>query len=118
MGTLRDVRRHAERAIEIDPDYAPALSLMGGLLVDLPWYAGGDPACATALLERAIAVDGNFTNARILLAKLYLRGGRRDAARQALQAVVHAERPHFPYMWARRFRPEAERLRENLSGTP
>src|SRR5262249_39306227 len=36
----------------------------GGLLVDLPWYAGGDPACATALLERAIAVDGNFTNAR------------------------------------------------------
>lgn len=111
-----EIKRHVARAIELRPDYAQALQLMGGLLAELPRLLGGDPTEAERHLERAVALDGNFTNARILLAKLYIRRGRVEAARRQLLAVVHAARPHYPYTWARRLRPEAQRLLERLDG--
>jgi tetratricopeptide (TPR) repeat protein len=114
VGVIRDVRRHLERAIALDPRHAPALQLMGGLLAELPWYLGGDAARARGYLDRAVAVDGNFTNARLLLAKLLIRQGQPELARHQLLAVIHATRPHFPYTWARWFRPEAERLLATL----
>ncbi len=45
--------------------------MMGGLLVELPWFLGGDEKNAQEYLEQAIAADGNYTKARILLATLY-----------------------------------------------
>jgi tetratricopeptide (TPR) repeat protein len=111
---LHEIKRHAARALEIDPGCARALQFMGALLAELPAPFGGDAREAERLLERAVAIDGNFTNARIHLARLYLRRGRVEAARQQLEAVVRAERPHYPWTWARRFRPEAERLLATL----
>jgi tetratricopeptide (TPR) repeat protein len=107
---VSDVKRHVARALEIRPEYPEALQMMGGLLAELPWFLGGDIQRAQEHLERAIALDGNFTHARILLAKLYIRQGRVAPARAQLRAVIAAARPHYPYTWARRFRPEAERL--------
>ncbi len=111
---LRNVKRHVAGAIELRPDHAPALQMMGGLLAELPRFLGGDPEAAERYLMRAIAADGDYTNARILLAKLYLKQGRVDAARLQLRAVVGAAHPHYPYAWARRFKPEAERLLKSL----
>ena len=69
--------------------------MMGGLLMELPWFLGGDEKKAQQYLERAIASDGNFTNARLLLAKLYNKQGRADDAKRQLEAVLHAENPHY-----------------------
>jgi hypothetical protein len=44
--------------------------MMGGLLMELPWFLGGDEKKVQEYLERAIAADGNFTNARVLVANL------------------------------------------------
>ena len=102
-------------AIEYSPeDYKQALQMMGGLLMELPWFLGGDEKSAQEYLERAIAADGNFTNARILLAKLYKNQDRIEDAKQQLEAVIHAEHPHYPYAWMRKFKPEAERLLRQL----
>jgi tetratricopeptide (TPR) repeat protein len=111
---VKEITQHVSRAIELDPKHAQGLQMMGGLLAELPWFLGGDEEKAQEYLERAIAADGNFTNARILLAKLYKKQDRIDDAKNQLEAVIHAEHPHYPYTWARRFKPEAERLLRQL----
>jgi len=111
---VKEIKRHVARAIELDNNHAQALQMMGGLLMELPWFLGGDKELAQEYLERAVAADGNFTNARILLAKSYKRQARTEDARKQLEYVIHAEHPHYPYTWARKFKPEAERMLKEL----
>ena len=112
---LPDIIKHVDWAIKLDPQHAPSLQLKGGLLAELPWYLGGNEQLAQDYLEQAIAIDGNFTNARIILAKLLLKDGYPDKARTQLQNVIQADRPHYPFTWARKFRPEAQRLLNTIS---
>ena len=69
---------------------------------------------AERYLHRAIQADSGFTNARLLLAKLYLKQGRVQDAREQLHGVLTAVNPRYPYHWRRKFRPEAERLLQSL----
>lgn len=112
---VNEVKRAVSRAIELDSKHAPALQMMGGLLIELPWFLGGDEKKAQVYLERAIAADGNYTKARILVAKLYRKQGRIDDARVQLEAVLRADRPHYRYTWERTYKPEAERLLKEMS---
>ena len=111
---VKEIKRHVARAIELDNHHAQALQMMGGLLMELPWFLGGDEKLAQEYLERAVAADGNFTNARILLAKAYKKQDRLVEAKKQLEGVIHAEHPHYPYTWARKFKPEAERMLKEL----
>ena len=114
---VKEIKQHVARAIELDPKHAQALQMMGGLFMELPWFLGGDEKKAQEYLERAIASDGNFTNARILLAKLYKKQDRIEESKKQLEAVIHAEHPHYPYTWVRKFKPEAERLLKDMAET-
>ena len=69
--------------------------MMGGLLMELPGFLGGDEKKAQEYLERAIAADGNFTNARVLVANLYRKQGRIEQAKRQLEAVIRADKPHY-----------------------
>ncbi|GKS57542.1 hypothetical protein YTPLAS18_10690 [Nitrospira sp.] len=111
---VKEVRRCAEQAIALDPTHAQALQMLGGLLIELPWFLGGDETKAQSYLERAIASDGRYTHARILVAKLYRKQGRLEEARQQLERVIHAQHPHYRYTWERQYKPEAERLLQEL----
>ncbi len=75
--------------------------MLGGLLAELPWFLDGNTEAAKTHLVRAIALDANYTNARILLAKLLI---------EQLLAIIHSQHPHYPYAWAHRFLPEAQSL--------
>jgi hypothetical protein len=111
---VKEMKQCAQRAIDLNPKHPQALQLMGALLIELPWMLGGDEKKAQEYLERAIAADGNYTKARILIAKLYKKQGRIQEARKQLEAVVLADRPHYRYAWERRYKPEAERLLQEL----
>jgi cytochrome c-type biogenesis protein CcmH/NrfG len=111
----QEVKAHLARAIALDPKHPRALQFMGGLLAELPWFLGGDDQAAQPYLERAVAVDGNYTNAHLLLAKLYLEQNRVVDARGQLEAVVHADNPHHRRGWTQRIRPDAEQLLKQLS---
>jgi tetratricopeptide (TPR) repeat protein len=111
---VKDIKHCAMRAIELNQKHAQALQMMGGLLMELPWFLGGDEKKAQEYLERAIAADGNFTNARLLVAKLYKKQGRVDDANRQLEAVIRADNPHYRYAWERNYKPEAERLMQEL----
>ncbi len=112
--TLNEILDHVKKALQLDPNHAPALQMMGGLLAELPWFLGGDIDEAQKLLERAIEVDGNYTNARIILAELFIKQGKLHSARRQLMAVIQAERPHYPYTWNKKFLPKAQQLLQVL----
>jgi len=107
---VKDITHCAMRAIELNPKHAQALQMMGGLLMELPWFLGGDEKKAQGYLERAIAADGNFTNARLLVAKLYRKQGMVDDAKRQLDAVIHADNPHYRFAWERQYKPQAEHM--------
>jgi cytochrome c-type biogenesis protein CcmH/NrfG len=69
---------------------------------------------AERYFHRAIQADARYTNARLLLAKLYLKQGRVQEAREQLNGVLTVVNPHYPYHWRRTFKPEAERLLQSL----
>src|SRR5262249_43851407 len=112
---VKEMKHCGLRAIELNPRHAQALQMMGGLLIELPWFLGGDEKKAQDYLERAIVADGDYTKARLLLAKLYLKQKRLDEARRQLEAVVHATQPRYRYTWERTYRPEAERLLKEIA---
>ncbi len=115
---VKELKRHVERALELLPTHAQALQMMGGLLAELPWLLGGDQAAGEIYLKRAIAADPKFTNARLILAKLYLKQNREGEAREQLQALIATAQPHYPYAWSTKFKPEAERLLKDLDAPP
>jgi hypothetical protein len=112
--TVSTIKHCALRAIELDPNHSLALQMMGGLMMELPWFLGGSEKKAQEYLERAIAADGNFANARMMLATLYEKQGRVEETRHQLAAVVQAEHPHYRYAWERKYKPEAERMLREL----
>lgn len=113
---VKEMKHCALRAIELNPRHAQALQMLGGMLIELPWFLGGDDKKAQDYLERAIAADGNYTKARLLLAKLYRKQGRIDEVRRQLEAVIHADRPHYAYTWAREYKPQAEQILREIAG--
>ena len=113
---VNEIKRSLSRAIEINPRHAQALQMMGGMLLELPRFLGGGEKKAQDYLERAIAADGNYANARILVAKLYKKQGRIEDARKQLEAVIRAEHPHYRYTWERKYKPEAEEMLKELTG--
>jgi tetratricopeptide (TPR) repeat protein len=112
---VNEIKRSLSRAIEINPRHAQALQMMGGMLLELPRLLGGGEKKAQDYLERAIAADGNYANARILVAKLYKKQGRIEDARKQLEAVIQAEHPHYRFTWERKYKPEAEEMLKELA---
>lgn len=112
---VNEIKGALNRAIEINPRHAQALQMMGGMLLELPRFLGGGEKKAQDYLERAIAADGNYANARILIATLYKKQGRIEDARKQLEAVIRAEHPHYRYTWERKYKPEAEEMLKELT---
>jgi tetratricopeptide (TPR) repeat protein len=112
---INEIKSCVERAIEINPKHAQALQMMGGMLLELPRFLGGSEKKAQEYLERAIAADGNYANARILVAKLYRKQGRIEDARKQLEAVIEAQHPHYRFTWERKYKPEAEHMLRQLT---
>jgi tetratricopeptide (TPR) repeat protein len=111
---VKEIKHCALRAIQLNPKHAQALQMMGGLLMELPWFLGGDEKKAQEYLERAIAADGNFTNARVLVANLYRKQGRIEEAKRQLEAVIRADKPHYRFAWERVYKPQALQILNEL----
>lgn len=111
---LEKIKTHTARAIELEPDHAPALQLMGGLLANLPWVLGGDTDRAIQYLKRAIEADDRYSQARLILAKIYIDRNQLQEAVHQLRALIETDCPHYRYTWEHRFKPEAQRLLDKL----
>jgi hypothetical protein len=81
VSELNRARRELDVALTLAPDFAGALAAKGEMLVELPGFLGGDPQEGERLLCRAIVLDPDEAQTRIMLASLLKATGRRDEAR-------------------------------------
>jgi|SRR6185369_2863991 len=85
---LRRLMAELDRTLELDPQHADALSSKGQLLLRLPRLLGGDAEKGEAMLRRAIQIDPNAFQSRIMLAKTCeARGDRAEALAFATRAL-------------------------------
>lgn len=77
--------RAFRRALELDPDYAPAHMRLGRVLV-----AADEPEAAAEHFERALELAPNLQPARVALAQVRLAQGELDIAQELLETVLDA----------------------------
>ena len=112
--SLEELRTHVTRALELEKDHVPSLHMAGMMLEGMPRFLGGNPDAALRYVKRVIALDPAYAEARLNLAKMYLKRKDADLARQELLAIVNMDHPRNPYGWAKHQRPEAEQLLDSL----
>ena len=108
--TLQQLQNHVDRALELKEDYASALHMKGMLLEGLPWMLGGDSIEALEYLQKAVFVKSNYAQARLDLAKAYIKREKTQEARRELNRIIHMTGPSNYYSWLRHNKPEAEEL--------
>ena len=86
-GKPDEARRQFTRAVELGSKNASAAFELAGLLRD----ANADPALVIELLDRAIHLDPDFVQARILLGVIHEREGRYAQAAHQLEIAVRAK---------------------------
>ena len=111
-----ELKAHVRRTLELQEDHAPALHMMGMMLEELPWFLGGDSDKAIGYLEKAVASKEDYMQARLDLAKIYLKRQRKDEAIQELRIVARQRPSDKTKAWAQRYRPEAEALLQKIEG--
>lgn len=112
--TINTLKFHAQRALELQNDYAPALHMMGTILEKVPGFLGGDSVAALDYLQQAVAAQPNYAEARLDLAKAYITRNDLDAARRELNAILNMTAPTNTYTWQHRARPQAQQLLAEL----
>lgn len=112
--TVADLKAHVRRALELQPNHAPALHMMGMMLEELPWIMGGNAAEALTYLKRSTAADPSYAHARLDLARVYIKRQNFSEARTELIAILRAASPLTPTDSDRRHREEARRLLGSL----
>jgi len=113
--TVNTLKKHVRRALELSPDHAPALHMMGMMLEELPWILGGDKDMAITYLIRATEVKPDYIRARLDLAKIYMKRQNRSAARTELLKIIN-EGPASPLTESRpRDQREAQALLDSFA---
>lgn len=112
--TIRDLKKHVRRALELNPNHAPALHMMGMMLEELPWVLGGDADAALTYLNKAVTADPDYTHARLDLGKAYIKRENVAAARRELNTILSQPPPRDQSASEQRYRQEARQLLASL----
>lgn len=86
---MTSLNAHLTTALELDPNYANALAAKGGILLDLPFYLGGDAEEAQRYLKKAVNLNPTGPGTRITYAKALIRTGQKEDARKHLTYAAH-----------------------------
>ncbi|MBZ0270458.1 TRAP transporter TatT component family protein [bacterium] len=113
LPSVRVIKKENERALEIDPNYGPAILVKARFLSDMPGLFGGDDAQAEALFLRAIETAPRFEAAYISYAEFLVKKKRPGDALAVIDKVLAPEFDHpYPSTWADYERLQALTLRE------
>ena len=83
-----DLKKEAQKVIELDPGYPGGYMLLGEIYKSLPGLFGGDKKKAIEEFETAIKKDSLFTAVYVSLAKTYRDVGETQKAEETLHKLL------------------------------
>jgi len=98
IGQAEQGRELLDRALALDPNYAPLLATMAHYYAPVRWWGTGDPRdLATALdyAERAVAADPQLSEAHLWRGYAQWRRGDIDASLESFQRVKELNQNEF-----------------------
>lgn len=111
---LRDLRKHVDTVLRLDPNNVGAHVMAGSIARELPVLLGGNPKEAEQHFKAAQRLDPRLTGVRIELAQLYINTGRYAEARQQLQSVLAERAPSDRPRWTLKEVPRAKQMLESI----
>jgi tetratricopeptide (TPR) repeat protein len=90
LATVSDIQTEMERVIKLDEGYqdGSAYMVLGMVYLQAPMLVGGDPQKAVDEMEKGLRFGPGNAFLRLHLAEADLKVGRKDQARQQLNAIV------------------------------
>ncbi len=108
---LPTLREEVGIILQLAPEHPGALGLDGNIELAVPW---GDLDKAETNFRKALKIDPHFTASRLDLARLLIKRGRYDEARQEIQRVLNEKEPRFPADWTVKHAKRARELLDSI----
>jgi tetratricopeptide (TPR) repeat protein len=105
-----------QKALSLNPKFAPAMDGLAVWYMEVPGVAGGDLAKSIEYLKKGIATDPNYTLLYIDLAKVYIKQKDYSAARTQLQKCLAITNPTNPADFILDDKPDAQELLAEIEG--
>lgn len=110
---LPTLRQEVETILTLAPDDPGALGLAGNIELALPW---GDLDKAEADLRKGLKIDPHYSAVRLDLARLLIKRGQYEEARNELQRVLDEKEPRFLADWTVKHTKRARALLDSIKG--
>jgi tetratricopeptide (TPR) repeat protein len=110
-----DIRDEIDKVLRIDPEHTGALDAKAMLYFELPGILGGSLDKSIECLNRAIAIDSNYTLLYVDMAKVCMKQEDYEKARWFLDYALNITQPSYPADHALDDRPEAELLLKEIN---
>jgi tetratricopeptide (TPR) repeat protein len=95
LGSVPEFNREVDKVLKIDPDHTGALDAQAMLYYELPGILGGNLDKSIESLNRAIALDSNYTLLYVDMAKVYIKQKEYETARWYLNRALQIEKPTY-----------------------
>ena len=115
LGVVGEVKKEMDRTIELDPKHVIGLNALAQYYMEVPGLFGGSIEKSEALLLRAKEIDPNQSMTYVTLAKVYMRQGKRDKAKELCEFVLNMKEPTKRAYYILDDKPDAEKLLRELS---
>lgn len=114
LASVPEIKKEIDKVLSLDPDHIGALDARAMLYYELPPLLGGNINASVEALDKAIAVDSNFTLLYVDMAKCQIKKKEYEKARWYLNRALQIENPTQVADHILDDKPEAESLLEEI----
>ncbi|MEO0124227.1 MAG: tetratricopeptide repeat protein [candidate division WOR-3 bacterium] len=114
LGIVPDIKREIDIILKLDPQHTGAMDAGAMLYYELPGLMGGDLNKSIEYLNKAIAIDSNYTILYVDMAKVYIKKKNYEKARWFLKKVLEIQNPTYEADYILDDKPEALKLLEQI----
>jgi tetratricopeptide (TPR) repeat protein len=114
LALVPTVREEIKKVLEIDAEHTGALDAQAMLYYELPGLLGGNLNKSIESLNKAIALDSNYTLLYVDMAKVYIKKKDFEKARWYLNKAIQISNPTYEADHVLDDKPEAMELLEQI----
>ena len=116
LSLVPEIKKEIDRVLKIDPKHTGALDAKAMLYYELPGLLGGNINKSIECLEKAIALDSNYTLLYIDMAKCLIKKREFEKSRWFLNKTIGIQKPTYEADFIIDDKPEAEKLLKQIEG--